>query len=59
MEKLIEDMDRLYLFVTDQNVDSMNSAVEGTLRHSIMARKINEGGRSEGNEGETDPQNLR
>ena len=52
-------MDRLYLFVTDQNVDSMNSAVEGTLRHSIMARKINEGGRSEGNEGETDPQNLR
>jgi len=44
---LLKDKDRLFVFVTNPDVDATNNAAERALRHPVVARKISGGSRSE------------
>ena len=46
-QKLLTEKDRLFLFVTNPDVDATNNAAERALRHSVIARKISGGNKSE------------
>jgi len=46
-QKLLTEKDRLFLFVTNPDVDATNNAAERALRHSVIARKISGGSKSE------------
>jgi len=46
-ENLLKAKDKLFTFVTNPEVDSTNNAAERGLRHSVIARKISGGSKSE------------
>ena len=47
VRNLLEEKDRLFVFVTNPHVEATNNAAERALRHSVIARKISGGSRSE------------
>lgn len=46
-ENLLKAKDKLFVFVTNPEVDSTNNAAERGLRHSVIARKISGGSKTE------------
>lgn len=47
VRNLLGEKDRLFVFVTNPDVEATNNAAERALRHSVIARKISGGSRSE------------
>jgi hypothetical protein len=47
VRNLLEEKDRLFVFVINPHVEATNNAAERALRHSVIARKISGGSRSE------------